>query len=393
MRRFNMADVRRLTDGQWDRIFSAVLTGSHASGVADAFARMGKHGPCPVHGGRDGFRIDKNSKEGLALCETCTAGKWKDGFATIMWMEGMTFPEAVEEVLEVVAPGYSDSQVSSARRESSPRVPAAAPVPTSEDVAKERKENIRRRDKLKEVWKASFSLHAPESEIARKYFQARGLETPKGLDGELRFVPSLTYFDGAKVAGSYPALVAMVRNHAGQSITLHRTYLSADGLGKAPVEDAKKLMAYPTVADLRGAAIRLGEPQGESLGVAEGMETALAVQALTGEVCWSCVNATLLEQFKLPAGVNAVWVWGDKDLSGRGQEAATALVKVLREDGHRAMEVIPPWPVPKGEKGIDWLDVYCTYGAEAIAMVEPFRRVMGKGIGQRILGVFKRVTG
>lgn len=50
----------------------------------------------------------------------------------------------------------------------------------------------------------------------------------------------------------------------------------------APMESPKKLMAYPADLSLAGAAIRLASHNG-SLGLTEGIETALAVMLLTGQ--------------------------------------------------------------------------------------------------------------
>ena len=52
-----------------------------------ALDRKGKHVPCPVHGGRDGFRIFPDVAEtGGGICNTC--GSFANGFALLMWING-----------------------------------------------------------------------------------------------------------------------------------------------------------------------------------------------------------------------------------------------------------------------------------------------------------------
>ncbi len=105
-----------------------------------------------------------------------------------------------------------------------------------------------------------------------------------------------------------------------KAITLHRIYLTKDGL-KAPVESAKKTMPIPYGQTLSGAAIRLG-PAGSSLGMAEGVETALAVMTATGQVCWATTTAVLLQQVVLPPQVQRITIWADNDESNTGLKSA-----------------------------------------------------------------------
>ncbi len=159
-------------------------------------------------------------------------------------------------------------------------------------------------------------------------------------------------------------MVALVTGADGAPVTVHRTYLTPDGR-KAPVPDPKKLMGYPGDR-LVGGAIRLFAP-GQALGVAEGIETALAVHLRTGMPVWSAVSAGLLARLEPPAETALVVVWADRDRSGAGEMAALSLRERLIGRGISVAVHLPPGPIPAGAKGIDWADVWCDFPTRAVA--------------------------
>jgi putative DNA primase/helicase len=124
-------------------------------------------------------------------------------------------------------------------------------------------------------------------------------------------------------------MVSILRGHDGTGVTLHRTYLTADG-HKANVTPAKKFMAG---LRLNGGAVRLSRVA-DWIGVAEGIETALAASMRFGVPVWAATNAVLLEQFRPPEGVKTVWIMGDSDSSYTGQAAAYNLARRLVRDGY-----------------------------------------------------------
>lgn len=369
--KFDMDKVKRLSNGNWHRIYPAL-----APRLNDALEKVGSHVPCPVHGGKDGFRFRStytNSRqltpEGYGLCNTCTDGKRQDGIAILMLVNGWSFPEAVKEVML-----YLDPRGDWQARDTG-RTPIRVQAPVAPPPVHDHDENKRRLEALKDVWKASYALEDPESAIGRRYFASRGLKVPVGLQSTLRFVTRLAHYEQGKYVAHFPALVAKMVNVDGQIVTLHRIYLAPDGSGKAPVAQAKKAMAYPSTRNMMGAAIRLSGSMSRVLAVTEGIETACAVHQMTGFTTWSTVASTFMEAFIPPPGVEAIWVWGDKDVSGGGQESTQRLVDGLRARGLRATPVIPPWPIAEGEKSIDWLNVLNTYGDSAWRMLAPFQRM------------------
>lgn len=91
---FDKNTVKAAAHGRWDRIFWAL-----APKLAKAQECAGRHVPCPVHGGTDGFRLFKNYAEtGSGICNSC--GARTDGFAMLMWVNGWSFAEAVKSVGE-----------------------------------------------------------------------------------------------------------------------------------------------------------------------------------------------------------------------------------------------------------------------------------------------------
>jgi hypothetical protein len=159
-------------------------------------------------------------------------------------------------------------------------------------------------------------------------------------------------------------MVALVTDTDGAPVTVHRTYLTPNGC-KAPVPAPKKLMGYPGHR-LVGGAIRLFSP-GPVLGVAEGIETALAVHLSTGMPVWSAVSANLLERMEPPAQTSLVVVWADRDRSGTGEAAALSLRERLLERGIPVAVHLPPGTIPTGAKGVDWADVWCDCSERAVA--------------------------
>lgn len=146
-------------------------------------------------------------------------------------------------------------------------------------------------------------------------------------------------------------MLATVTAPTGEAVTLHRTYL--ENGRKAPVPYPKKLMQGLSSV---GAAIRLF-PVSENLGIAEGIETALAAAELFGMPVWSCISAGGIESFVPPAGVKAITIFADHDLNFTGQAAAFRAAQRLALTGYSVTVKIPDAPG-------DWLDVLLTISFE-----------------------------
>lgn len=355
------SNARTMADGRWGSILGAL-----AKPLQPALDNEGKrHCACPVHGGKDGFRFFRDFETtGGAICNTC--GKFHDGFSVLQWINGWSAKEAVEEVTEHLTGDRHGKVSTPVRRE----LPKAQPLPA--------KDNTAIRSSLNRTWQKAVPMAARGAEPLRLYLARRGLAKPK--TNALKLHPSLAYSDGEKVTGFHPGMVAVVQAPDGAPVTIHRTYLDEDG-NKAKVDEVKKLMAYPEGLKLSGGAIRLA-PAGRVLGVAEGIETALAAMQGMSIPVWATVNATMMQQFIPPEGTDLILVFCDKDRPsknhprGHGQEAAMRLVERMWAQGKKAMAITPKGEIPEGAKSLDWLDILNRDGTGGFPSYEAVRRAM-----------------
>ena len=146
------------------------------------------------------------------------------------------------------------------------------------------------------------------------YLRTRGLTDPKSPD--LLFHPDLADFDSRR---GWPGLVAIPRLVNGDPAPgIHRTFLLDDGRAKAPA--GKKMLG-----SVRGAAVRLFPfPEDGHIGIAEGIETALAAHALFGTPVWAALSADGLARFQWPEGTRRVTIFADAGDAGRQAAAMLA---------------------------------------------------------------------
>ena len=343
-RKLESGAVRAAARGRWVPLLEALCPE-----LEPALSKPGRHVGCPVHGGRDGFRLFRDVElSGGGVCNTCGASH--DGFSLLQWLKGWSFPEtlaAVDNALGGSLPTRTDCR-------KAPAVYAKAPS------------DGQTRDRLRRTWRESVDWRTPAAKPLRDYLAHRGLDARllADIDRAIRFHHGLRYYDDEmKYVGTYPALLALVVDADGKPVTIHRIYLTSEGR-KAPVEAPKKMMAIPSDRQVMGGAIRLGTREGSPVvDIAEGVETALAVRQATRLPVWSAVNAALLAGFKPPAGTRHVRVWCDLDRGGVGEEAATQLRNRLAADGITVEIRLPPEAL-LGAKKADWLDALNALGVQ-----------------------------
>jgi putative DNA primase/helicase len=104
------------------------------------------------------------------------------------------------------------------------------------------------------------------------------------------------------------SMVAAVQAPDGKVIAIQQTWLTSEG-EKA---SGKRL----TSGNLGAGAVRLGAVA-RSMGLAEGVETALSAMQMTGVSVWASLGASRLHNVELPAEVEEVHVFVDNDEPGR----------------------------------------------------------------------------
>lgn len=291
-----------LAIGRWVGILSYF-------GLSDQF--MGKkHGPCPLCQGVDRYRFVDWEGTGSYWCSGCGKGY---GIDLLMKLKGWDFKTATKEIDQVIN-NVNQVEIKQERSE-------------SEKVAAIRKV-------LKEC------RQVMQGDPVHLYLKRRcGSEhIPK----DIRFHPRLGHTEG----GFHPAMVAIVRDDKGVGLSLHRTYLTESG-EKAKVNQVKKFMQGKK---LNGGAIRLFDVV-DTVGIGEGIETALSASYRFCMPVWASSNSILLEQWVPPSFIKNVVVFGDNDLNYVGQSASYLLAKRLIRDGINVTVKIPDID------GKDWNDV------------------------------------
>jgi putative DNA primase/helicase len=165
-----------------------------------------------------------------------------------------------------------------------------------------------------------------QSTPVQAYLGARGIELVT-IPGALRFHPDLPHPTGQ----TFPAMVAAVQDVAGAVLAVHRTYLRADGAGKADVNPTKMMLGT-----VRGGAVRLTEA-GETLAIGEGIETALSVWVATELPTWAALSAPGIASLKLPPLPLAaeVIIGTDADDDGASIKAAHTAAARWQAEGRR----------------------------------------------------------
>ncbi|MCQ9148327.1 DNA primase [Rhizobium oryzihabitans] len=132
----------------------------------------------------------------------------------------------------------------------------------------------------------------------------------------------------------WPAIVASVTDLDGKQTGAHRTWLSPDGSGKAPVETPRRAMG-----DLLGHGVRFGVA-GEVLAAGEGIETVLSPrQVLPHMPMLAALSAAHLAAILFPATLRRLYVLRDRDPAG--DSARDSLIDRAASVGIQAIPVSP----------------------------------------------------
>jgi putative DNA primase/helicase len=308
-----MTPLRDRARGCWPHILRSIgIDAKH----------LKKGAPCPLCGGTDRFWFYDTNGDGTWFCRGCGKGS---GVDLVMRLCGLEFRDAAKLIEKYIS-----------------AEPIAEPVINPTNPSPEPQ------TKLHRMWAKSKPVVRGDAVDA--YLRTRGV----GLDvypSTIRTAPSLHYFDD-DTTGFFPAMLALVHDVTGKPVTIHRTYIAKDGSGKAPVEKPRK-----TVSKHGKSPHIQVTPIMPTMGIAEGIETALAAMKIFSVPTWSVISTYGVETFEPPAGVERLIIFGDHDANGAGQKAAHTLAAGLA--GHLPVEVRIPDQVG------DWNDVLRTVRKEA----------------------------
>jgi putative DNA primase/helicase len=225
---------------------------------------------------------------------------------------------------------------------------------TAEREAQQRQQWAENARRIAQVWAQCVPLGP--GDLVTLYLKRRGFGAVWPLPACLRYHRALPYWnDGAEKLGAYPAMVAPIIAPDGRTVALHRTYLTTDGR-KADLPTAKKLTG--AAGPLAGASIPLHAPARGVIGVAEGIETALAAWCASSVPTVAAYCAGNLAAYRWPAGVQRLVIFADNDNAGR-EAADTLRARVVRAGLHAC--VITPT-----HAGSDWCDVWAARDAVLI---------------------------
>ncbi len=212
-----------------------------------------------------------------------------------------------------------------------PVAPPEAPHGASTEAGKDDGKKWSR-DLADRLWREAVP---PAGTMVEAYLASRGLTLPG--DAPLRFHPAAWRNRDNGPPG--PAMIAcMTVLKTGEPCGAPVTYLrgGGDGAGKAPGERAKIMLGTAGVVRLvPEEEVTLG------LGLAEGIETALAVmQGFGWSPVWAATSAGAIRTFPVLPGIEALTVFADAD--GAGRAAAKACNARWAAAGCQARTIAAP---------------------------------------------------
>lgn len=169
---------------------------------------------------------------------------------------------------------------------------------------------------------------------AETYLRKRGIATLHGT-GALRFHPHCYYRpDRHSPTETWPAMIASVIDLDGRITGVHRTWLSPEGSGKAPIDTPRRAMG-----DLLGHAVRFGMAH-DVVAAGEGIETILSLRmALPGLPMAAALSAAHLAAILFPTTLRRLYIARDDDPAGDG--ARDSLVERAQAAGIEAIVLSP----------------------------------------------------
>lgn len=192
------------------------------------------------------------------------------------------------------------------------------------------------------TWNESTAIH---STLAETYLRNRGITC--ALPDSLRYFGDCWHSSAQRI----PAMIGLVSPLEGDSLTsIHRTYLAADGQGKADITPNKAMLGATS-----GGCVRLSHGDG-ALIACEGLETGLSLLSglFTGPATVvAALSTSGIRGLVLPAHPARLIIASD------GDEAGCEAGKALAERAHLLGWDVSLMPAPDGK---DFNDVLVSGG-------------------------------
>lgn len=264
--------------GNWGKVFNYYglppITGNHHF-----------KGKCPICEAKGKFRIDDKNGQGTYICK-CSSGT---GWSLLEKTQGKDFKTLAREIDGILGNTYNGV--------SQPR-----DITQSEKI---RNKVLNKFNKLKLLNGTNASI----------YFKNRGIEAHE--------INNVRFCENDKTPdGMFSAIYSIASDSKGNACYLHRTFL--DGSKKADIKNNKKMLSLQEDTYLEHAqsvAIRLSDVS-STLGIAEGIETALSCKQKYKCNTWATLNASLMKRFIAPKGVKHLIIFADTDSNLTGHASA-----------------------------------------------------------------------
>lgn len=166
--------------------------------------------------------------------------------------------------------------------------------------------------------------------------------------GSIRYHPELF---NAERQINMPAMIALIQDCSGKPLALHRTYLEKVGMDwkKAELKEAKKVLGpfkggyIPIIKGKSAKTLAMAE-DGETIFIAEGVETALSVALhFPDKRVIASVSVGNIQNLTLPAAIKTVVLCLDNDGENSGSPRAyDAAARRFISEGRKVLEFAPP---------------------------------------------------
>ncbi len=190
-------------------------------------------------------------------------------------------------------------------------------------------------DRWRRVWDQAKPIAGTTGSA---YLAARGL-TFNDPDGRvLRFAAKRARRNPAGELECHPAMLALLSDILTvEPCGIINVYLLADGSDR--IRDTK---GKTVTCRAKGACVMLDEFDDVTMGltVCEGVETGIALHQAEQRPVWSCGGASILSNFPLLGGIEALTIAADT--GDAGQEAASKVAERWHAGGREAFIVTPP---------------------------------------------------